>query len=215
MTSFLSRGGRELHLLAFMRGSFGDSNAVINTNWGKWTSIGQFSSGSSISCSLNTPRSSKRIPSWTDRVLYATYTDSPESLSESNITNILYTSIPSYTTSDHVSSNSMPSWDLSNALLQKPIVCLLLLPSSKESASPSSTPPIIRLPENYSPAPDGRANLKRYIGRSLDRVVGLFWWLLVFLGAGSSAVGLFNFILSLGAWTLWKAKNGRKAQATV
>lgn len=46
------------------------------------------------------PHSSvKRTPSWTDRVLYATYTDSPE---KSTITNLIYTSIPSYTTSDHV-----------------------------------------------------------------------------------------------------------------
>lgn len=42
------------------------------------------------------------MPSWTDRVLYATYTDFPDVDSESNITNILYTSVPSYTTSDHV-----------------------------------------------------------------------------------------------------------------
>ncbi|KAG6860954.1 hypothetical protein C0995_005618 [Termitomyces sp. Mi166 len=48
--------------------------------------------------------SSKRIPSWTDRVLYATHTDSPDIHGKSNITNILYTSVPSYTTSDHPSS---------------------------------------------------------------------------------------------------------------
>lgn len=46
--------------------------------------------------------SAKRTPSWTDRVLYATHTDSHDT--PSNITNILYTSIPSYTTSDHVCS---------------------------------------------------------------------------------------------------------------
>jgi hypothetical protein len=46
--------------------------------------------------------SSKRTPSWTDRILYSTYTDSPDKPDESNITNLLYTSIPSYTTSDHV-----------------------------------------------------------------------------------------------------------------
>ena len=46
--------------------------------------------------------STKRVPSWTDRVLYATHSDSPDTPDESNITNLLYTSIPSYTTSDHV-----------------------------------------------------------------------------------------------------------------
>jgi len=47
--------------------------------------------------------STKRTPSWTDRIMYATHTDSPETPEKSNIANILYTSIPSYVTSDHVS----------------------------------------------------------------------------------------------------------------
>jgi len=74
---------------------------------------------------------------------------------------------------------------------------------------------MIRLPENYSPAPDGRGNLKRYVGRSLDRIIGLCWWLLVLLGAGSGVVGLFNFIFSLGAWTWWKSRDGGKGQIAV
>ena len=36
--------------------------------------------------------------------MYTTYTDSPITPEKSDITNILYTSIPSYVTSDHVSS---------------------------------------------------------------------------------------------------------------
>lgn len=47
--------------------------------------------------------SSHRTPSWTDRALYATYSDDPETPEKSNITNLLYTSVPGYTTSDHVS----------------------------------------------------------------------------------------------------------------
>ena len=47
--------------------------------------------------------SGQRTPSWTDRVLYATYSDTPDVTDGSGITNLLYTSIPSYTTSDHVS----------------------------------------------------------------------------------------------------------------
>lgn len=46
--------------------------------------------------------SSKRTPSWTDRVLYTTYSDDPQTPEKSNITNLLYTSVPGYTTSDHV-----------------------------------------------------------------------------------------------------------------
>lgn len=58
-----------------------------------------------IPCALLTwlSLSAQRTPSWTDRILYTTHTDSPDTPDESNITNLLYTSIPSYTTSDHVS----------------------------------------------------------------------------------------------------------------
>ena len=49
-----------------------------------------------IMCSL------KRMPAWTDRIMYTTHTDSPETPRLSTITNTLYTSIPSYTSSDHV-----------------------------------------------------------------------------------------------------------------
>ncbi|TFY72711.1 hypothetical protein EVG20_g281, partial [Dentipellis fragilis] len=44
---------------------------------------------------------SKRQPAWTDRILYTTYTDSLDTPDKSNIISLLYTSIPSYTTSDH------------------------------------------------------------------------------------------------------------------
>ena len=51
----------------------------------------------------------KRHPAWTDRIMYTTYTDTPDTPTKSTITNALYTSIPSYTTSDHVSPPSSPS----------------------------------------------------------------------------------------------------------
>ncbi|PPQ81227.1 hypothetical protein CVT25_015751 [Psilocybe cyanescens] len=131
--------------------------------------------------------STKRTPSWTDRILYATYTDSPDTPSQSAITNLLYTSIPSYTTSDH-----------------KPVVSLLLLPPRPVDA-PSSIP-IIPLPTAYTPAVDPKATLKCYIGRVLDRVIGITWWIFIFLGAGSGIVGVFNLFLGLCAWTWWKIK---------
>ncbi|KDR81754.1 hypothetical protein GALMADRAFT_60237 [Galerina marginata CBS 339.88] len=133
--------------------------------------------------------STKRTPSWTDRILYATYTDSPDTPDHSNVTNLLYTSIPSYTTSDH-----------------KPVVSLLLLPARTEGA-PSSIP-TLRLPTTYAPTPDPLASVKRYTGRVLDRIIGIIWWLFTLLGAGSSLVGIFNFFLGLGAWTWWKVKPG-------
>ncbi|KAG5647294.1 hypothetical protein DXG03_000831 [Asterophora parasitica] len=162
--------------------------------------------------------SPKRVPSWTDRVLYATHTDNPDTLDKSNITNVLYTSIPSYTTSDH-----------------KPIICMLLLPppsplppsataATSPSISPTTTappttssssltplpprPPILRLPSHYTPTPDSHAALKRYIGRAFDRVIGICWYVIVLLGAGSGAVGVFNFLIGVGAWTWWRSRDG-------
>ncbi|CAK5277383.1 unnamed protein product [Mycena citricolor] len=129
--------------------------------------------------------SEKRTPSWTDRILYTTYTDSPDVADGSTITNLLYTSIPGYTTSDH-----------------KPIVSLLLLPPTSTSHRDSA--PLIRLPDSYLPMPDSAANRKRYTGRVIDRIVGRIWWLLTILGAGSAVVGIFNFIIGLGAWGWWR-----------
>ncbi|KAJ3527448.1 hypothetical protein NM688_g8125 [Phlebia brevispora] len=121
----------------------------------------------------------KRFPAWTDRIMYTTYSDSPDTPTASNITNALYISIPSYTTSDH-----------------KPIVSLLLLPPSIPNTAP--TPPVLKLPPTYRPQIDPYATLKRYLGRTLDRLIGYCWWLLYALGAGSAIYGIGNFILGLG-----------------
>ncbi|TFK30074.1 skeletal muscle/kidney enriched inositol 5-phosphatase [Coprinopsis marcescibilis] len=134
--------------------------------------------------------SPKRTPSWTDRILYTTYTDSPDEPEKTNIRNLIYTSIPSYTTSDH-----------------KPVVALLLLPPRPDRhddvQASSSSVPTIRLPASYKPIPDPRANLKKYTGRTLDRVIGIIWWLLTLLGAGSGIFGMVNFFIGLGALTWW------------
>lgn len=128
----------------------------------------------------------KRLPAWTDRVMYATHTDLPENPHNSTITNCLYTSIPSYTTSDH-----------------KPVVSVLMLPSSDGLTPPGSTPPTIRLPTHYRPQPDPLANLKRYTGRTLDRIIGYTWWLLVFLVRGPALVGILG--LGIYGWLRWKS----------
>ncbi|KAF7796703.1 hypothetical protein EIP86_007886 [Pleurotus ostreatoroseus] len=131
----------------------------------------------------------KRSPAWTDRIMYATYSDSPDNLATSNITNALYTPIPSYTTSDH-----------------KPIVSLLLLPPSIHNAS--AHPPTIKLPPTYRPQIDPYTTLKKYTGRTLDRLIGYCWWLLVALGAGSALFGISNFILGLGLG-LWRLRSSQ------
>ncbi|KAI0054032.1 inositol polyphosphate phosphatase [Auriscalpium vulgare] len=131
----------------------------------------------------------KRTPSWTDRILYTTFSDSPDTPEITAITNVLYTSIPSYTTSDH-----------------KPVVSLLLLPPPSTIPPEPDTVSVLRLPPGYAPKPDPLAVVKRYLGRSLDRVVGIAWWIFVVIGAGHTAIGIGNFLLGLGAWTWWKSK---------
>ncbi|PFH54227.1 hypothetical protein AMATHDRAFT_72735 [Amanita thiersii Skay4041] len=128
----------------------------------------------------------KRIPAWTDRVLFATHTDSPDEPERSNIETLLYTSIPSYTSSDH-----------------KPVVCLLLLPSSTPSTHLAS-PPKIRLPPTFSPTTSPFSDTWRLVGRILDRSLGLLWWLLRALGVGSTAFGIFNVLLGTGLYTWWR-----------
>ncbi|EJD02382.1 DNase I-like protein [Fomitiporia mediterranea MF3/22] len=133
--------------------------------------------------------SEKRLPAWTDRVLYASYLDSPETLEKSNIEPLLYTSIPSYTTSDH-----------------KPVVALLLVPTQtfSSSSTPSSTTahniPRIALPATFTPQPDPYWIVKRYMGRTLDRIVGGLWTLFWLVGLGNVAFGMVNFLVGVLAW---------------
>ncbi|TFK86038.1 skeletal muscle/kidney enriched inositol 5-phosphatase [Polyporus arcularius HHB13444] len=129
----------------------------------------------------------KRMPAWTDRIMYATHTDSPDTPQDSHITNVLYTAIPAYTTSDH-----------------KPVVSVLLLPSPAHN---TASVPVLRLPEGYHPIPDPWTNVKKYTGRTLDRLVGYTWWLLTLLGAGSAIFGIGNLFLSIGAYRWWTVRS--------
>ncbi|RXW22318.1 hypothetical protein EST38_g3518 [Candolleomyces aberdarensis] len=131
----------------------------------------------------------RRIPSWTDRILYATHKDTPD---QSAVKNLLYTSIPSYTTSDH-----------------KPIITLLLLPPRDTTSS--KIIPKLTLPSSYHPVPDPNAGVKRWTGRVLDRFIGVIWWVFTLLGAGSGLFGFVNFFVGLCAFTWWK---GRPLNAT-
>ncbi len=65
--------------------------------------------------------------------------------------------------------------------------------------------PQIQIPASYRPVPDPNATFKRYFGQSIGRIIGLVWWMLTLLGAGSGIFGVFNFVVGLGAWT-WLRK---------
>ncbi len=136
-----------------------------------------------------------------------THSDSPDITDDSGITSLLYTSIPSYTTSDHVRRS--PQLSLSSERMtysQKPIVSLLLLPSPTRAQD--NAIPLLSLPHYFTPKPVPFASLKKYIGRMLDRIIGFVWSALVFIGAGYTVVGICNFVLGLGAWTWLRSKRG-------
>ncbi|CAE7063375.1 unnamed protein product [Rhizoctonia solani] len=130
--------------------------------------------------------SQKRVPAWTDRIMYTTYLDSPTTPETSYITPILYTSVPSYTISDH-----------------KPVVALLRVPS----ASSSSLTPMLHHYDNlpYQPTPY-LGLIKKSIGKLLGWLLGWLWCALWFIGAGHAGVGLGNFVLGAGAAAWWKAR---------
>ncbi|KAF7304951.1 Inositol polyphosphate phosphatase [Mycena kentingensis (nom. inval.)] len=152
--------------------------------------------------------SEKRSPSWTDRVLYTTYSDSPDSPEESAITNILYTSVIGYTTSDHVCA-LQSTWHFAYCVSRNRLSLSSFFPNLSQHRW--ITFPYCASPADYSPLPDPRANLKRYTGRALDRLIGRIWWLLTLLGAGSTVAGIFNFILGMSAWGWWHVKSTNAA----
>lgn len=94
-------------------------------------------------------------------------------------------------------------------------MALLLVPTSVLAPAPPASaarpsPPRLRLPAAFTPAPDPRWALKRYTGRTLDRLVGLVWSLLWLIGFGNAALGMGNFVLGL---TAWRWVNERSASA--
>lgn len=147
--------------------------------------------------------SHQRTPAWTDRIMYTTHSDSSDTSEDSAITNILYTTIPSYTTSDHVCADLYLFLSHENdRAAQKPIVALLLLPP----ASSGDYVPLLSLPPGFTPRPDPFAAVKKYTGRVIDRTIGFVWWLLVIVGVGHATVGIANVILGFGTWTWWKSR---------
>ncbi|KDQ17928.1 hypothetical protein BOTBODRAFT_63676 [Botryobasidium botryosum FD-172 SS1] len=124
--------------------------------------------------------SKKRFPAWTDRIFYATHA--------STITPLIYTTIHSYTTSDH-----------------KPITALLFIPSPPTPTSPTS-PPLLQHPGTpFAPASALTYYSTRATGKTLDLLVGWIWYMLRVIGIGHAGVGVGNFVLGLGAIAWWKA----------
>lgn len=124
------------------------------------------------------------MPAWTDRIMFTTYLDSPTTPDISYITPLLYTTVPSYTTSDH-----------------KPVVALLRVPTAPSSNLTPMLAQYSALP--FQPTPR-TAIIKKSIGKVLAWTVGWLWCALWFIGVGHAGVGLGNFVLGAGAAAWWK-----------
>lgn len=138
--------------------------------------------------------------------MYTTHSDSPDTAEDSAITNVLYTTIPSYTTSDHVCASPYLSLHENDLAAQKPVVALLLLPPAPTVPSSGDCVPLLSLPLGFTPRPDPFARIKKYTGRVIDRTIGFVWWLLFIVGVGHATVGIGNVIVGFGTWTWWKSR---------
>ncbi|KIS70723.1 uncharacterized protein UMAG_01879 [Mycosarcoma maydis] len=122
--------------------------------------------------------SKKRIPGWTDRILWAS-APAKEDNDRHGVEVEFYRSIMQYTHSDH-----------------KPITALLRLPpNSPSSASLSSLNP-------FEPLASSQRIVLSTSGVVLDRLIGYIWSLLLLAGGGSLAGGLIE-VFVIGVITAW------------
>ncbi|WRT66259.1 uncharacterized protein IL334_003212 [Kwoniella shivajii] len=148
--------------------------------------------------------SKKRIPGWTDRILFASHTDpshlfSPQAYltptipsgPESTTKIIHFSSTPELTISDH-----------------KPVHAVILLPPPEHSSpAPHLSPVLPPVPSPHSPrpAPTSKEVLLAWklMGSLLDRLIGWPWCLLVALGGGNDKTGLGVSAFLAMIWGVW------------
>lgn len=146
----------------------------------------------------------KRIPGWTDRILFASWTDpdhlySPQALLQptpppapETTTQIAhFSSTPELTISDH-----------------KPVHAVLELPPVDHSiSSPQLAPMLPNAPPPHPPRPAAISYemllLYKLVGLFFDRLVGWPWALIVLLGGGNlqAGMGVSAFIAMI--WGIW------------
>ena len=113
-------------------------------------------------------KAKKRTPSWTDRVLYASWADGSNEKRAQSPEVVAYRAIQELTLSDH-----------------KPITAVIDLP---RVSSRIERP--LRLATKPPFAVDGLWQVKALIGGTLNKLVGAMWCLIVAFGAGSTKRGL-------------------------
>jgi hypothetical protein len=127
--------------------------------------------------------SKKRIPGWTDRILWAS-APAKDDNDRHGVEVEFYRSIMQYTHSDH-----------------KPITTLLRLPAPS-SSSKDSSPALLTSLNPYEPLSSTQRLVLSTSGLVLDRLVGYIWSLLLLAGGGSLAGGLIE-VFVIGVVTAW------------
>ncbi|WWC61739.1 uncharacterized protein I303_104324 [Kwoniella dejecticola CBS 10117] len=144
--------------------------------------------------------SKKRIPGWTDRILFASYSDPPSLLANQESENqagtsriVHFSSTPELTISDH-----------------KPVHAIVQIPapsSTSAGSAPHLAPSLspAQPPHQPRPQPISKEYLWAWtlLGTSLDRLIGWPWCLLVLLGGGNEKTGLGVTAFVTMIWGVW------------
>ncbi|KAK0546698.1 hypothetical protein OC845_004456 [Tilletia horrida] len=144
--------------------------------------------------------SKKRVPGWTDRILWASAHDGSQlSLASKGTHGLeveLYRSVIQYTHSDH-----------------KPVTAILKIDPANQPALGSASKPVflkdskpqaIVTPYNRDPL----WQLKLLLGSILDKILGLIWTSLIKAGAGSLITGALEAVVVL-VLSIWYLRGGQ------
>ncbi|WVR07141.1 hypothetical protein IAU60_004182 [Kwoniella sp. DSM 27419] len=148
--------------------------------------------------------SKKRIPGWTDRILFASHDDpahlfSPQALlspatppvPDGSTRIVHYSSTPDLTISDH-----------------KPVHAVVCLGDVKHSApAPHLAPVLPPAPSPHPPRPEATSRevllAWKLLGTVLDKLIGWPWCILVLLGGGNERTGLGVSAFLTMVWGVW------------
>lgn len=155
-------------------------------------------------CPLGHAHLRKRVPGWTDRILFASWTDPTHLFSPQTTLDPIPAPVPS-TTTQIVAFSSTPELTISD---HKPVHAILELPAVDHSiSSPHLAPVLPPAPSPHArrpqPAPYEQILLWKVIGILADRIVGWPWCLFVLVGGGNlqAGMGVSAFIAMI--WGVW------------
>jgi len=137
----------------------------------------------------------KRIPGYTDRILFASHTDSEPSFAHSQ---------PDETTR----INNFSSTEETTLSDHKPVHMLLTIPPSAHTArAPHLAPSLGPVPQGHATRPIavGKEALLAYrvLGTALDKLIGWPWTVLVLLGFGDMRAGMGVSAFVTMIWGVW------------